>query len=196
MLEISETAAQLFGCAAFAIGVWAPAWLSQNTALITPIVILFSVGAAFFGVWTNRLLTRRRATLDLIERAESTKFYQDRYQLFRRHREQGTLTTLHLSNYDEQNREYDFVLDFLNHYELVALGIRQKILDEKFYKRWMRSVFIRDWDAATKFIEKERWVKIEDKWYYRRNFFEHFEHIAIKWGATARINKKPDPPVN
>ena len=43
------------------------------------------------------------------------------------------------------------VLNFLNHYEVIAMGISDGILDEQVYKNYMRSIVVRDWFAAEPF---------------------------------------------
>jgi hypothetical protein len=44
----------------------------------------------------------------------------------------------------------------LNHYELIAIGCREGILDAKFYRRWMGYVVIRDHLAGADLIALAR----------------------------------------
>jgi Domain of unknown function (DUF4760) len=45
--------------------------------------------------------------------------------------------------------------DYINHYELVAIGIRSNILDERMYRTWMEGPFVRDFNSAADFIQSE-----------------------------------------
>jgi hypothetical protein len=62
------------------------------------------------------------------------------------------------------------VRQMLNTYELIAIGIRAGILDEKMYETFYRGTFVRDWNAAREFITEERdvaprnpryWIEME-----------------------------------
>lgn len=43
----------------------------------------------------------------------------------------------------EFSEDQDSIDNFLNHYELIAIGINNKILHENFYKLWMKSAYIK-----------------------------------------------------
>lgn len=45
---------------------------------------------------------------------------------------------------------------FLNHYELIAIAIEKNILDDGFYKLWMRSAYIRHFDQSKGYIDALR----------------------------------------
>ena len=55
----------------------------------------------------------------------------------------------------------------LNQYEMIALGIEAKILDESMYRKYYRGTVMRDWAACLPFIEAERadnaayWIRLE-----------------------------------
>jgi hypothetical protein len=85
-----------------------------------------------------------RATLDLIERTESQEYYQQLSETFKEVRKSnsfGALTDPNNATFKTQRTQ---VLFFLNHYELVAVGCRSRVLDETFYAQFMRSAVIRD----------------------------------------------------
>lgn len=166
-------------------------------SLATPSVILLSVIVAILGVWRNTAMTKRKATLDLIERTESTEHYWNIYGTFAKYRKGeggSSFSDLNAPGNDAQKKDRKAVLDFINHFEIIAIGIKQGILSATFYRLWMRSIFCRDWDAAADFIWRERWKKTPNgDWLYYKQVFEHFEKRALKWGATRSL-KKGNPP--
>ena len=181
-------------CAASAFGDW--------TVFLTPTVLFLSVVAAIFGIRWNRRLARMRATLDVIERTESTEFYQSCHKVFRGRRMSGKGfdDLSHPENAPSEGvrekleDERQKVLDYLNHFEIIALGIKRGILDKVFYHDWMYYVFARDWDAAAKFIQMERWHKKDGEWEYEEEIFENYQGLAIEWGAKENIDKDWMPP--
>lgn len=78
------------------------------------------------------------------------------------------------------------VFDYLNHYEMVSIGLRQDILDERIYRAWMEGAFVRDWNAAAEFIQRERWKVDEDgNWSYRDSIYENYQYVACSWSNEA-----------
>jgi hypothetical protein len=123
-----------------------------------------------------------RATLDLIERTESQSYYQNLWKGFKAAREApGGLSALLNPATERPESLRSDVLDFLNHYELIAVGCKQGVLDEEFYKQFMRSAFLRDWAASRDLIRGLREPPAPAP--KRPTLFEHFEALAMKWQA-------------
>lgn len=176
------------------VGSWAPEFIRENSGLLSPTIILFSVVAAIFGIATQRYIARRRATLDLIEKYESTEFYQELNEAFSSRRKNlQDWKDLQVPTEKEFMSERSKILAYLNHYELVAIGIENKILDEKFYRNWMKTPYTRDWDAAAGFVNRDRWRKNDGSWEYNSKLYENFRLLAIKWGAKNNIQKGNPP---
>lgn len=114
------------------------------TSLITPVIILGSVCVAILGVPSARASVRRKATLDMIEKTESTPHYREFHAAFAYHRRQSSFSRLHDPTEEKDKQERQKILDYLNHYEIIAIGIRHDILDAKIYRSWMQGPFIRD----------------------------------------------------
>lgn len=135
-----------------------------------------------------RALARQKATLDLIEKAESSDFYRDLNAVFSATRKAGDWAVLHDPKSDDLAARRQKVLDYLNHYELVSIGIRAKILDGGFYRRWMFGAFVRDWNAAADFIQRERWKYYPqvNAWTYRPAAYEAYQALACAWSRDAR----------
>lgn len=180
-------------------------WLWQQQASQAPIAItlaiasttvIIGVSAIAVATWTAHNVARSKATLDLIEKRESTDFYRKTNALFSKLRRSGGFA--HLNNPTEKDEpDRALVRDYLNHYELVSLGIRTKVLNGAFYLAWMGGPFVRDWNAACDWIQRERWKRDEasGQWSYDEQIFEHFEFVATRWSTTAtRLKTLPRHP--
>ena len=154
---------------------------------MSPIAILISafIGAniALQNIKSARQIAREKATLDLIEKTESTEFYRENHSVFRDRRLSNTIMRLTDPKSEADRRDRARLYDYLNHYELISIGIRKNILDEDFYKNWMRTAFLRDWEAAAEFIQRERWKQKDDteEWEYNAKLFEHYNELAHQW---------------
>ena len=127
--------------------------------------------------------------LDMIEKVESTPHYRAMHAVFSYRRQNDSYGKLHNPKDEKDKADRQSILDYLNHYELVSIGIRKNILDAEIYKEWMSGPFIRDWNAASDFIQRERWKWDEagGKWSYRNSLFENYQATATDWSAEARI---------
>jgi Domain of unknown function (DUF4760) len=132
------------------------------SVFIAPLLILISVGVAIWGVRNAREIARQKATLDLIEKRESTEHYKTLLKTFREIRLGQGFGELANPLTDNAREARSSILDYINHYELVAIGIRRNILDELTYRDWMEGAFVRDFNAAADFIQGERWRRTAD----------------------------------
>jgi Domain of unknown function (DUF4760) len=128
----------------------------------------------------------------MIEKVESTTFYRDNHRAFLDHRKKNSFADLHGRPYGQMDERHK-VTDYLSHYEIVSMGIRSRILDERFYKNSMRSAFVRDWDAAADLIQRERWRKIDGKGAYNYKLYEH-QCLAVRWGAKRNLSRASSAP--
>jgi hypothetical protein len=154
--------------------------------LIAPALVLISTAVAVLALITTKRIARRKATLDLIEKVESTEHYRSLNATFSRLRRGRGFAHLAdpLTPQDEADRAR--VNDYLNHYELVSVGIFQRILDEAFYRTWMRAPFVRDWNAAVDFVQRERWRRGPDgAWTYNARIYCNYQRMARRWSREA-----------
>jgi hypothetical protein len=156
-------------------------------ALLSFLVILISVIVAGIGVASARKIARQRATLDMIEKVESTEHYRGIQAVFSKHRKAGSFSQLHAPSPGEQEADRRAVFDYLNHYELVSIGICKNTLDAGIYRDWMLGPFVRDWNAAAAFIQRERWKQHPDTklWSYREPVFKNYQDVACEWSLEA-----------
>jgi hypothetical protein len=146
---------------------------------VTPTIAIVSAAVALLALINARALARKKATIDLIEKTESTQHYRDINAAFSAvRRGEGFAELVDTPPSEALRRQIN---DYLNHYELIALGIRRGVLDGGFYRAWMGKSFVRDWNEAVPWIEQERWRRQEDgSWKYHPSVFEHYERIACK----------------
>lgn len=153
---------------------------------ITPALVLLSALIALGSVRAQRAIARQRATLDLIEKVESGEHYREIVNTFSELRRGPGFGQIMNPQTKEAKELRRAVNDYLNHYELVAIGIRKGILDEKFYKDWMRGPFVRDWNAAAEWVQRERWKLQDDgSWEYYDQVFLNYEFMAARWSSEA-----------
>jgi hypothetical protein len=166
-------------------------------SLLSPAVIAISAFIAYLGLRSAREIARKKATLDLIEKVESTPHYRDLQANFRYYAETNAFYRLHAPSGEKDRMDRSAVQDYLNHYELVSIGIENKILDAGFYKRWMASPFVRDWNAASDFIQRERWKQSAEtqEWEYFPKLYETYQRVARRFNKDAtQLNAAYAPP--
>ena len=148
-------------------------WESQLLLLLSPAAIL--IAALITWRW-HRKIAARDATLKFIAEKEihNSQWRQARSEFY---------SYAKNSSFPQDKEVSDFsVWLVLHHYELVAVGIKTKSLDENLYKWWNRTSFIKTWKRAASFVDERR-----DKSGQHTMFCE-FEKIATKWEREA--NKK------
>lgn len=175
----------------------APRPVFDWTILLGPAIVLLSASIAFYGVLTAKSIARKRATLDFIEKVESIEHYRKLAETFSRMRTSAGFSKLHTPTSDAEHADRRSVFDYINQYELVSIGIAQKILDEKFYRQWMASAFVRDWNTVSDFVQRERWKwnAALQTWEYADNLFDNFQTYACRWSKQAvALNKASSQP--
>lgn len=161
---------------------------------VTPCVIVLSALIAGFLSWksiqSTREMATKRATLDFIERSESNAYYQDIYTAFSEVRkDQGGLVQLCSPTNPELLRQRQKVINYLNHYELMAMGIREEMLDEDVYKGFMRGTLVRDWAESEQFINHLRAPTADSgSEVSTSEAFCEFEELAKKWSPEVQMN--------
>ena len=190
---------------------WLEVWLPVIGSL-GPLFILVSASVALFGIWMASQTARKRATFDMLEKSESTEHYRTSGSTFNDHFEKP-MSEAEIDNFISSDQPAGKVLrrsiiDYLNHYEFMSLGVRQRAFHEKTYRKWMRSAVVRDWNRAAPLIQQLRWQWDEstEKWIYQERQFEHLERLARRFSrrhpwlvfwptySVERISKKSSGP--
>lgn len=77
------------------------------------------------------------------------------------------------------------LLKQINNYELISLGIKQSVFDEKFYKRWFFSQLTKDYGKVEPYIRAVR------ENYNNDAYFCEFEAMAARWNRYKHPVKHP-----
>lgn len=162
----------------------------QSSDIVAVTGIMISIIALIHLIvsqFLEKIAARRKATLDMVLQLETSQNYAESNQCFSSYRRSGRLSALSDPHGEAQKRDRQKLLWYLNHYEMISLGMRRKRYDEDFYRGWMGGPFVRDWNAAGDWIQRERWKRnVAGDWEYDDNIFEHFEFIATRWSREAR----------
>jgi|GEM_PF-7063900 len=128
----------------------------------------------------NRRRDRIKATLDYITSREwDEDFIKTRQEFSKlRNAEEGLekFGKKGMGGFDEQ----DVIRRALNDYEIVAIGIKQGILDEGFYRLWCKSAVLTDYKASQGYINALNKAETE-KTSRKTNYFCEFCELGSKW---------------
>lgn len=116
-----------------------------------------------------------RATLDFIEKSESSDHYIRNTRVFSDLRRHDAVMTLVDPTDADRPRRFA-LLGYLNHYETMALFIRKGALDEGAYRDWISGSLVRDWNDASDFIQRERSTP---------RLFSELQTLACAWSPDA-----------
>lgn len=148
--------------------------------LQTGAIVVSAIGVIITVIWNNRV-ARKRATLDMVMAEMMDPTQIDQRREFVRLRDAGNLVK-YTSQEHANSDEAHYIRDTLNTYELIAVGIKQKILCEKSYKVWARTTVVKEWMACKPFVAQLRQDGKVPTYYCE------FEALAKKW---ANPTEKP-----
>ena len=145
-------------------------------------LIIGGAGAliAVWGVITQRVIARRRATLDFLSNSEADGDLIDARQKFIELAKAPGGLAPWADPDKEKSDETQHIRTVLNEYELIAIGIQHGIVDFAIYKKWHASGVLKYWEYAHPFIAQLR-SRTQNK-----TLFHEFEQM-VKW-----LEKKPD----
>ena len=142
---------------------------------------LLAAAVAFLAILSHRRTTARKTTLDFILKHE----LHDPIWLALRLKVRpilkdpakwGAIVEAE-STPDKQD-----VLAWLNHHEIVAVGVKHRALDGTLYFDWLGSLYRADWDLAHSFVrtlrEHEEATLSSDGTHQRSRAFVEFEKLA------------------
>ena len=122
------------------------------------------------------MLAARRATLEFISNLEiHSSEWSECSDAFKRWKDQGDLRPIINPETDTERRDAVRVIELLNHFEIVAVGIEHKIIDSKLYKEWFRDTYVQYWRVAQPLVEKLRSERKSSRLFIR------FEKLAYDW---------------
>jgi Domain of unknown function (DUF4760) len=168
-------------------------WISYNAAPIQTVAVVVSAVAAFLVIWHNGKVERRKATIDLIAKTFFDGEIHNSYQVFKdifikREADPSSSSIISLESLaTKENQKHDdseCLNQVLNQYELISLSIKQKALDEQFYKQWFFTQFTKDYQKTLPFINALR------KYFNLPTIYCEYTSLAERW------LRKPHPLIN
>ena len=163
------------------------------TALVALIVGIFATIVAALTILSNRAGARRQATIEMLERIERDGEIIEHLRTFNRIANSPEGLPWHSNSaakspskkdkdketIEQKNREAIRVV--LNHYELIAVGISKGVLDEKVYRLWFKSSYIKAWQVASTFVMSMREATGQ------KYLYQEFERMAEKFQGKGSI---------
>ena len=141
-----------------------------------------AIGVTATVFWSARI-ARRRATLDLLLNEQTNETAVSERTRFIDLKKKGDLGPW-ATTQNENAPELEALRATLNRYELVAIGIKDGIIDGNLYKRYCRTTFVKDWLAVKPFVVQLRAThKVP-------TFYSDLEALAKAWA-----NKEEKPHV-
>lgn len=176
----------------------------KDTAPAISAVIAFLSALVAFGAFVQaRRVNRRRATLDMVLKTFVDPKGQETYIKFKEVMQKYKTNEIDILAFADPNcapsNDRQIIRAQLNEYELIALGIKKKLFDEKLYKLWFQDQFQRDYRSLEEFISKVREqrpsVFCECVWLYNRwSRVPHPENSPGRfkvawWGITGNTER-------
>ena len=159
-------------------------FLADDT--VRNLTVLVGVVVAIISIWTSRVVARRKQSADLLFASRGDPQLQA-----------GAATILehHLANdkniravESDANRdglEAKAIRYVLNHFELVSVGIQNKIYDEAMIKESWCSIVCETYKQVTPYIEERRSVARKE------TIYQEFEWLAKRWKSHPLTVKEP-----
>lgn len=101
--------------------------------------------------------------------------------------EWSSLTDEKRAGLEGSEKDFQTIRFILNHYELVSIGIREGIYDERIYRRWYHQSFVRDWQVSKLNIERMRAASaLSDS----SKLYSEYEDLAKRWAMEGPLRVK------
>ncbi|APG63248.1 hypothetical protein LPB140_11130 [Sphingorhabdus lutea] len=141
---------------------------------------------AFVTIYSNRKMAKRRGTLDLIMHIESDgDLIAARKEFIKL--KKGEFNSAKWGKEDEKDsEEANNIRTTLNVNELVAVSIKEGVIDEMVFRRWFNGAYIDDYQTMTGYLNEVRNYKNNPK------IFCEFEALAKKWQDDKDWDGKPN----
>ena len=137
--------------------------------------LVLSILGVMLTLWHRENVAKKRAALDfiLVEQTDHDAITQ-RNDFVRLRDGKESLVQFSRPEF-ATGKENQTIRAVLNRYELVAIGIKVKTVDESSYKDWFRSTLVADWRACKPYLTELRRLRRNPK------IFCELEALAKKW---------------
>jgi hypothetical protein len=153
------------------------------------VCIVLSAIAAFLVIWHGGKVNRLKATVDMVRATffeeNARKSYNEFKDLLSALDEAKQDISEYAGSDSDRSEGESVILKQINNYELISLGIKKNVFDEKFYKRWFFSQLTRDYSKVQPYITAVR------ETYNNDAYFCEFETLAARWNRYKHPIKHP-----
>ncbi|MBL4831617.1 MAG: DUF4760 domain-containing protein [Aliivibrio sp.] len=156
--------------------------------VLSPLAILtsafFAFKAAKKALKTQRSIARKRATLDVLLKAETDPVLEEATAIFRDVRDSSNFDKM-LNPVSQRDKDDMLKLQaFLNHHELIFCGIMEDSLDELFLFQYRRGIVIHYWHAIKEFVMAARNKS------HNARAYQRFQLFAEAWEQNRFITRQ------
>ena len=151
-------------------------------SLIVQTITIFGslLGVILTILWTARI-AGRRATLELLLSEQTDPVLLEFRSQFLNAWKNGEI-----EEYAQQDKYYFssdsfFLASTINRCDLVAIGIKQGIIDKNIFKAYWRSSYVMDWSRCKEAVMLRRKFRNDPK------LFCDFEELARKWALPEEV---------
>jgi hypothetical protein len=159
-------------------------WNTYGSDIQSGAVVLSAI-AAFWAINSARQNGRRKNTLDLILHQESDGDIIDARGRFNELKAGTTKLETYGSDAEKNTEQAQTIRKILNLHELTAVAIEEGVIDERVFRRWFNTTYIKDFEATKAYIAKAR------KTYQNDRAFIEFERAALRWQVDASWYAQP-----
>jgi hypothetical protein len=150
-------------------------WWSINATSLSPIIVAISVIVAAVAVWMQRRLTTQRATFDLFLKTEIDRqaldLWRDYIAALGAYQSASSVDSFVTGN----AKAFNDICTYLSIYELVAIGIKNKLLDEKICFAFWHRIMRQDYHDVEKLLD---YVHAQPAW---RERFAAYPWLINRW---------------
>lgn len=145
-------------------------WLIPGAIVVSALI---GATVAVLAIWHQRAIARKRAMIDALLTKNWDRDYIKIRREFVRLRDDRDALLEAAKEHNQAGKDASAIRSILNDYEITALGIKRGILDEKIFKLWYKTSFLKDYESMRAYIAEIR----------QRNpqVYVEMEELADKW---------------
>ncbi|UIP07129.1 DUF4760 domain-containing protein [Erythrobacter sp. SDW2] len=159
-------------------------WHTYGSDIQSGAVVLSAI-AAFAIIRSTRQNGRRRNTMDLILHQESDRDLIEARAAFNELKAGEVKLATYAKPETKNSEQAQTIRKILNLHELTAVAIEEGVIDERVYRRWFNTTYIKDYVAVEAYILEAR------RTYENPKAFCEFEKMAKRWKSDKSWYAKP-----
>jgi hypothetical protein len=155
------------------------AQVALHVGYIAGLVTLAAIAVAWVAILLQRQTARAQTTLHHLAKMEFDQDFLRAKRVFLEEERNGSLTKWAARDLAHE-KTARYIRLYLNHFELVSLGVQHKIIDYDIFRAWNRKTVLVVWAAASPFVHKLR------KEFDNEQLFLEFEELAKEFSGGKR----------